>query len=259
MRKSVPNLLEGFSLFKKRTCSKAKLLLHTHFGEGWDIPRLMQQYGIDGNDVLTTYICKDCKNYFVHPFVGQDKECPMCKSKKGLNTTNTQNGVTEQQLADVYNLMDVYCHPFTSGGQEIPIQEAKLCELITLVTNYSCGEEMCEEGSESLVLDYKYTEHNTQFIKASTYPESIYKQLTKVYRMSEIKKIDKGAKARNWALENFSIESVGKKLEEFLDIAPKLSMTSNLTKALAKTQTQKSEKQKMIQSGSSICTKTSSI
>ncbi|REK60405.1 MAG: hypothetical protein DWQ49_06230 [Bacteroidetes bacterium] len=222
LRKSVPNLLEGFSLFKKRTCSKAKLLLHTHFGEGWDIPRLMQQYGIDGNDVLTTYICKDCKNYFIHPFVGQDKECPMCKSKKGLNTTNTQNGVTEQQLADVYNLMDVYCHPFTSGGQEIPIQEAKLCELITLVTNYSCGEEMCEEGSESLVLDWsKYTEHNTQFIKASTYPESIYKQLTKVYRMSEIKKIDKGAKARNWALENFSIESVGKKFEEFLDSCPK--------------------------------------
>ena len=41
-------------------------------------------------------------------------------------------GVSEKELNEVYNLMDVYCHPFTSGGQEIPIQEAKLTELITL-------------------------------------------------------------------------------------------------------------------------------
>ena len=39
--------------------------------------------------------------------------------------------------------MDVYCHPFTSGGMEIPIFEAKLTELVTLVTNYSCGEDSC--------------------------------------------------------------------------------------------------------------------
>ena len=62
-----------------------------------------------------------------------------------MNTTSVGGGVSEA-VKQIYNLMDVYCHPFTSGGQEIPIQEAKLTELVTLVTNYSCGEEQCEEG-----------------------------------------------------------------------------------------------------------------
>ena len=74
--------------------------------------------------------------------------------------------------------MDVYCHPFTSGGQEIPIQEAKLTELITLVTNYSCGEDNCTPQSGGLPLEWnEYREPGTQFIKASTIPSSISKQL----------------------------------------------------------------------------------
>ena len=71
--------------------------------------------------------------------------------------------------------MDVYCHPFTSGGQEIPVQEAKLTELITLVTNYSCGEDNCTVESGGLPLEWsEYREPGTQFIKASTKPLSIF-------------------------------------------------------------------------------------
>ena len=103
-----------------------------------------------------------------------------------MNTTNTGRGVTDAQLNEVYNLMDVYCHPFTSGGQEIPIQEAKLAELITLVTNYSCGEDCCTEESGGLPLDWtEYREPGTQFIKASTSPESISSQLSKVHSMGD--------------------------------------------------------------------------
>ena len=89
--------------------------------------------------------------------------------------------------------MDVYCHPFTSGGQEIPIQEAKLTELVTLVTNYSCGEDNCTEDSGSLPLDWEqYREHGTEFIKASTKPESIAEQLKKVYYMSPEERTERG-------------------------------------------------------------------
>ena len=44
LRKSVPNLLDGFSEFKKNVPS-AKLLLHTHWSEGWDIPRIIEEKG----------------------------------------------------------------------------------------------------------------------------------------------------------------------------------------------------------------------
>jgi hypothetical protein len=118
--------------------------------------------------------------------------------------------------------MDVYCHPFTSGGQEIPIQEAKLTELVTLVTNYSCGEDCCVPEAASIPLDWaEYREPGTQFIKASTFPSDICKQLTKVLGMKDSQRREMGKQARKWVLENFSIQVIGKQLEEWIDQAKK--------------------------------------
>jgi glycosyltransferase involved in cell wall biosynthesis len=222
LRKSVPNLLDGFKLFCANNPSvKAKLLLHTHWAEGWDISRLLKEKNIESEKVLTTYFCKNCHNYHINSFVGNGINCPFCKAVKTCETTNIKNGVNEQQLNQIYNLMDVYCHPFTSGGQEIPVQEAKLTELITLVTNYSCGEDCCSPESGGLPLEWaEYREPGTQFIKASTLPKSIAEQLQKVYDMPLQDRILIGKKARNFVLENFSIEIIGKYFENLFDSLP---------------------------------------
>lgn len=113
--------------------------------------------------------------------------------------------------------MDVYCHPFTSGGQEIPIQEAKLCELITLVTDYSCGEDYSTEESGGIPLKWtEYREPGTQFIKASTDSQDIANQLAKVYKMDSKEKESIGKKARNFVIDFCSIESVCSKFEKML-------------------------------------------
>ena len=222
LRKSVPNILEGFKKFKQdHPKSKAKLLLHTHWSEGWDIQRLLKEKNIQHTDILTTYVCNKCGTYHISPFKGQEQTCGVCGTQKSVNTTNTGRGVTDAQLNEIYNLMDVYCHPFTSGGQEIPIQEAKLAELITLVTNYSCGEDCCTEESGGLPLKWtEYREPGTQFIKASTCPESISSQLSKVHAMTQEERDEQGEKSRLWTIDNFSIEVIGKKLEDIIDEMP---------------------------------------
>ena len=220
LRKSVPNLLQGYALWKKNNpnLGKTYLLLHTHWSEGWNIYKLADEMGVDKKEIITTYICKNCGEYEIKNFQGQDLKCPYCNSDKSQTTTNVGIGVTEKQLNEVYNLMDVYCHPFTSGGQEIPIQEAKLTELITLVTNYSCGEEMCEKEAASLPLEWsEYREHGTEFIKASTTPESIANQLNAVFKMSIAQKKEMGKKAREWTIKNFSVKNIGKFIEQFAD------------------------------------------
>jgi len=218
LRKSVPNLLDGFKIFKEEQ-PNAKLLLHTHWDEGWDINRLIEEKGINRSDILTTYFCSSCNRYKISPFVGQKQNCPFCREET-FNTTNTKDGVSEEQLNEVYNLMDVYCHPFTSGGQEIPIQEAKLTELITLVTNYSCGEDSCSPESGGLALDWnEYREPGTQFIKASTDPKSIYEKLKMVYNMSDKERGSLGKKSRQWVFDNFCVEVIGKKIESIIDEA----------------------------------------
>ena len=224
LRKSVPNLLEGFKRLKEsRPDYKLKLLLHTYWKEGWDINKLINEKGLKSSDIITTHICSKCDHYEVRPYMGEQQDCGKCGSKKTVNTTNTKKGVTEQQLNQIYNLMDVYCHPFTSGGQEIPIQEAKLTELVTLVTNYSCGEDNCTEESGGIPLEWtEYREPGTQFIKASTCPDSIWHNIEKVYNMEKEKKEELGKTARQWVIDNFSTEAIGKQLEEIIDNMPEV-------------------------------------
>ena len=224
LRKSVPNLLQGYAKFKeKNDVGKTYLLLHTHFSEGWNILRLAKESGIAEEEILTTYKCKACGNYKVSNFVGQDLDCEDCHASESVSTTFPSNGVTETQLNEIYNLMDVYAHPFTSGGQEIPIQEAKLTELITLVTDYSCGEDACVPKAQTLPLTWhEYREAGTEFVKASTDPESISKQLTKFFKMDQEKRSKWGKKAREWVIDNYSINNTGKFLEEFIDSLPEI-------------------------------------
>ena len=218
LRKSVPNLLEGFKVFRKENPdTQAKLLLHTHWAEGWDIPRLLNEKQIDPSLVLTTYYCDKCNQYEVKPFSGQDLDCKFCNAKGSQQTAQISRGVSETQLNEIYNLMDVYCHAFTSGGQEIPIQEAKLCELVTLVTNYSCGEDYCSKESGGLPLSWtEYREPGTQFIKASTDSKDISKQLSKVLKMSAKQKAKMGKQAREFVIDFCSIDSVCSKFEKII-------------------------------------------
>jgi glycosyltransferase involved in cell wall biosynthesis len=222
LRKSVPNILDGFKKFKnKNPQSSAKLLLHTHWSEGWNIPEFLTEKNIDPNDVITTYFCSKCTSYEIRRFSGQEQNCSKCGSAKCVNTTNVTQGVSEKQLNEIYNLMDVYCHPFTSGGQEIPIQEAKLTELITLVTNYSCGEDNCSVESGGVPLKWsEYREPGTQFIKASTDPDSICTELEWVYKMDKNHKREIEKISRQWAIDNFSVEVIGKQLEDIIDNMP---------------------------------------
>ena len=252
LRKLLPNLMEGYKIWKDRhpEIKNTYLLLHTSFSEGWNIKSQADLNGVDTKEILTTYVCSKCGEYEVKsfddraskfvleedgsikkdektgepievPIDGGAKNCRFCGHEKSQNTTNVALGCSEEQLNYVYNLMSVYAHPFTSGGQEIPIQEAKLTELVTLVTNYSCGEESCEPEACSLPLDWhKYIEHGTEFIKASTDPKSIANQLDNFTSMQESERKEMGRKARQWVIEKFSSESVGNKVEKFLDDCP---------------------------------------
>jgi hypothetical protein len=218
IRKLVPRLIEGYGIFKKLNpnITNTYLYLHTNFSEGWDIPRLCQQYNVDLKEILCTYICKETKNYFVSPFCGQDIENPFIK-KKTLITCNVQFGVTEQELNEIYNLFDFYIHPVSSGAAEIPCIEAALTELTISTCNYSFGEDIIKLNKGSFEIDFNfYTEIGTQFLKSNPSPNSISKLLKKFYTMEEKERKEFGKLSRKWALDNYSTEVNGKKIAEYL-------------------------------------------
>ena len=221
LRKSVPNLLEGFKIFKEKNPSiKTKLLLHTDWGDiqnGWNIMAFLQEKKIDHNSVLATYLCHNCNDYFINSYIGEEKDCPSCGCQKSVYTKTSIKGVSESQLNEVYNCMDVYCHPFTSGGQELPIQEAKSAGLITLVTEYSCGLDSCYEHQGGIPLKWnEYREPNTNFIKATTCSQDIAKKLEMVSLMSNEDKRKLIENGKNYIKEKFSVEKITQKLKSLI-------------------------------------------
>ena len=233
LRKTVPALLDGIKLLNDQNPhNNLKLLLHTNWKEGWDIKSLMSERGIPDEQVLTTYICTKCKDYSINHFVGHDVNCPSCGAEKAVNTVSITDGVFDYQLNEIYNVMDVYVHPFTSGGQEIPVQEAMLTETPSACTNYSCGMDFCTEESGGIPLAWtEFVEFPTRFKKASTCPTSIAEAIQTVKDWSPEDYCARGKKSREFILNNYSTEVVGAKLEEILDNMPEMDYDFTFNKS----------------------------
>jgi hypothetical protein len=219
LRKLINTQIEAYAMFKKANpeIKNTFLYTHTHYGEGWDIGRLCQQYGVDPREVLCTYICKETRQYFIAPFHGQDIENPITK-KKTLITSNVSLGVTDEQLNEIYNIFSLYSHPATSGACELPCVEAALTQKIVTTAGYSFGEDIVEYNKGCLPMKFNfYTEHGTQFLKSQPSVYEISKIFKKVYEMKPALKEKMEQDSRKWALENYAIEVNGGKIEQFID------------------------------------------
>lgn len=219
LRKLVGTLIEGFAEFKKIN-PKSKLFLHTNWTEdgGWNIPAFCARFGVEPEDVLTTYVCKECRNVSVKPFYGEEMDCQACRLEKTVNTTSAANiGISNEELCEVYNLCDAYVHPMNSGGFEMPVLEALLSGLPTAVTNYSCGTNFTENPKVYPLAYSVYREINSQFDKAQVDPKSVLDFMVKMNEMTKEERKGLGKELRDWAAKEFDSNRICKEVEDFID------------------------------------------
>lgn len=147
-RKLIPELFASFRIVLDQlrtqdqhdTADKLFLYLHTSYPDmGWDIPELLRHYRVT-NKVLFTYFCKNCNHVTCNKFVGPQKTCPKCLNKTA-SLPSVSNGVSTEQLSDIYNLFDLYIQYSLCEGFGIPIVEAGACGVPLAVVNYSA---MCD-------------------------------------------------------------------------------------------------------------------
>lgn len=224
LRKLVLSLLEGFSLFKRKYPHvKTKLLLYTDFdAQSWRIAEGIQEFGLKNEDVLSCYLCRDCKHFSVEPHrrgLPNEHECPRCHSQGFYQPNGHDHGISEDEMNNIYNLFDGYFHPHTSGGFEMPILEAIYAGVPVATTGYSSGEMYTESGFVENIEFTTYREVNSNFIKAHALPESIAEKMEKFYVMGKDGRKDYAKRARNWALKNFDVI---KHCEWFADYIDKL-------------------------------------
>jgi glycosyltransferase involved in cell wall biosynthesis len=221
LRKAFPNTVEAFKKFKDNNSNiKAKLYFHTFYGgEGWDLPKIVQDKGLDPNDVLTTYYCRNCKQWEVKSFYGLDQDCPHCKAEKTYSTCSIVHGVSEENLCDIYGLSDAVISAFNSGGYEYTTWQGKMCEKITFVTEYSCGLDGCHENSGGWPIKWNpYMEVGSCFVKANSCPDSICELMEKFVNlpMGERRELEK--RAREFAIEWASTDKVCRRIADYFEL-----------------------------------------
>jgi hypothetical protein len=225
LRKLINTQIEAYSIFKKQNPGVKNTFLYTHtnYSEGWDILKLCKQYGVNPQEVLCTYVCKETKEYFILPFQGQNIKNPRT-GKESLVTVSAEFGVSDQQLNEIYNIFSLYSHPATSGACELPCVEAALTEKIVTVPKYSFGEDIIEKNEGSLEMEFSfYTEHGTHFLKSQPDPEALASLFSKVFFMETSEKKTLESKSREWALKYYSINENGSSIDKFFDSIPLLN------------------------------------
>lgn len=140
-RKLIPELFNSLRkilsiLESKESKQKVFLYLHTTYPDmGWDIPELLSQYDI-ANNVLFTYLCKNCQNIEPSVFSGAQKICSKCLNKS-CQFPSVSSGVSDAQLSDIYNIFDIYIQYAICEGFGMPQVEAGACGIPIATVNYS--------------------------------------------------------------------------------------------------------------------------
>jgi len=136
-RKMYPDLFKAFRQFLDKT-NREDVFLHCHTSHpdiGWDMPSLIMEHGLSGK-VLFTYKCKKCNTLSVDFFADAVKFCNNCRSF-GNMIAGLNNAITEEELAQVYNIFDIYVQYANSEGFGMPQLEAAQCGNVVCSVDYS--------------------------------------------------------------------------------------------------------------------------
>jgi len=146
------------------------LYCHTSYPDlGWDLPSYLMRNQLQRH-VIFTYLCDSCDIVYSNWFVPCNKKglstCRVC-GKQTAHMPNTNKGVTQEQLAQIFNLFDVYLQPAICEGWGLPIMEAKSCGVPGLYQNYSAMEDHVENGGgQPIKVGRLYHEAETSAIRS---------------------------------------------------------------------------------------------
>ena len=144
-RKLIPDIIEAFDILMDKLPEekqrKTFLYLHTTYPDidAWDLPYFLLNAKFS-NQILFTYFCKHSKTFGCSTY--QDaKTYSFCSNNLTLFMPSGKAALSEEQLADVFNLMDLYIQVASCEGFGVPIIEAAACGVPCAVINYSAMED----------------------------------------------------------------------------------------------------------------------
>lgn len=151
VRKLYPNLLQSFKKFldicEEKNVELGKrtyVMIHSSFPDisGWNFGELLCEYGLSSKVLFTNY-CSNCRKFSINFFEDARTVCRQCAQPTCV-FPNVGNGLSDEDLAKVYNLSDCYVQVATCEGFSLTTGEALSCGIPAFVTNYSALEDFPE-------------------------------------------------------------------------------------------------------------------
>jgi len=263
-RKRINEAIQAFAFMKanyaakSEAVNKAMMIIHSSWPDNVhssDYPRCIERThkGYHGmpyshrniyTEILNTFLCNNqqCGHVFLDYAIklrqakqheGYAIKCPACQ-QMSARPPNTSVGYTREQLAEVYNMGDILLQMSIAEGCGMPVQEAKACGTMTLVTDYAAISEKgklpdyehvdrdnysIHKGGDVVEVAYLYEEaeqSSTNCWRAHTSIEDAGHKMAK-YLMDEELLRKKQKEARECALENYNWDDLAKKWEFILD------------------------------------------
>lgn len=225
-RKLYPELMESFAKFLRQAptdiARRSSLYLHTSYPDsGWDIPRLIKQYGL-GHKVLMTYKCREpaCATVFPAFFMDARGACPSCKQMTAF-IPNVQVGVDRATLAKIINVFDVYVQYANSEGFGMPQVEAASCGVPVFATDYSAMSDVVRKvNGYPISVDRYILEGDFGSYRAWPNNQEFVDKLVKYLSKSASERLNIGKKAREGVEKHYRWEDTANKWENVFDTLP---------------------------------------
>lgn len=173
----------------KDLAKRVHLLCHVSYPDlHHDIPKLVRDCGV-GSKIIFSYFCKRCKGVFLSVFRDAKTYCQHCRADQAQMPI-PGNDVTREDLAAIYNCMDVYVQYSTNEGFGMPLVEAAYCGVPIVGPGWSATQSIletlggvqinpCRFFQDSGVSPYRSLPDNVQFVNimADIITSEKYKQM----------------------------------------------------------------------------------
>jgi glycosyltransferase involved in cell wall biosynthesis len=198
--------------------NKIYLYLHTSFPEaqGWNIPELLQEFGV-ANNVLFTYYSPEKNDIVISPYKGPKIRYSKGDSESFYIFPNVIHGVSNKCLNEIYNCFDVYVQYAICEGLGIPQLEAASCGIPIFAVNYSGMEEITNKVQGIKINNRLCKELETGAERAVPDNDHLVSELKKWISLPKSEKTAISKRTRRLLVDNYSWNRTAQKMMEVFD------------------------------------------
>lgn len=214
---SVRSLIDRLYQENSPYADKIYLYIHTSFPDaGWEIPELLKDNRLC-NRTLLTYKCAQCGAVEAAVFSQPTKICNKCFNMAS-RFSSVSNGVTNETLAEIYNLFDIYVQYSICEGFGLPQIEAGACGVPIATVNYSAMVDVVNKlEAYSIDIGSKFKELETKAIRVYPSNKHLEHIIHSYIHLSDEEKNEKSKRTRFLTTQYYCWDKIAEKWEKFFD------------------------------------------